>query len=170
MIRFFAVFLLVVSLLFTIELLPPAQNGFVLPFTSAITRASAWLIQLFDENVMAQGKLIWDQRTGFAVSVEAGCNGIEAGIILIAAVLAFPASWSQRALGIAVGLATMQALNLIRIVSLFYIGQWNRTVFEWAHLYIWQALIMLDVLLVFLLWMRWLSARKSAGANDCDLG
>jgi hypothetical protein len=27
-------------------------------------------------------------------------------------------------------------------------------VFEWAHLYVWQALIMLDVLVVWLLWVR----------------
>jgi len=27
-------------------------------------------------------------------------------------------------------------------------------VFEWAHLYVWQALIMLDVLVVWLIWVR----------------
>ena len=26
--------------------------------------------------------------------------------------------------------------------------------FEWAHLYVWQALIMLDVLVVWLVWVR----------------
>ena len=26
--------------------------------------------------------------------------------------------------------------------------------FEWAHLYVWQALIMLDVLVVWLIWVR----------------
>jgi len=96
-------------------------------------------------------------RTGFAVSIEAGCNGVEAGIILVAAILAFPSRWREKLIGIVVGLATIQALNLLRIISLFYIGQWNRTFFEWAHLYVWQTLIMLDVLIVFLLWLRWQS-------------
>jgi hypothetical protein len=27
-------------------------------------------------------------------------------------------------------------------------------VFEWAHQYVWQALIMLDVLIVWLIWVR----------------
>ena len=41
------------------------------------------------------------------------------------------------------------------IISLFYLGQWNMTAFvQWAHLYIWQALIMLDVLIVWLIWVR----------------
>ena len=48
----------------------------------------------------------------------------------------------------------MQGLNVVRVISLFYLGQWNRDVFEWAHLYVWQALIMLDVLIVWLLWVR----------------
>ena len=48
--------------------------------------------------------------------------------------------------GIVAGLAAVQALNVVRVVSLFYLGQWDTSAFEWAHLYLWQALIMLDVL------------------------
>ena len=35
--------------------------------------------------------------------------------------------------------------------------------FEWAHLYVWQALIMLDVLIVWLVWVRTLPAPRDAG-------
>jgi exosortase/archaeosortase family protein len=51
----------------------------------------------------------------------------------------------------------IQALNLVRIVSLFYLVQWSARAFEFAHLYLWQALIMLDVLLAWLLWLRWVT-------------
>ena len=44
----------------------------------------------------------------------------------------------------------------MRIISLFYLGQWNRTWFDWFHLYLWQALIVLDALVAFLVWLRWL--------------
>lgn len=166
MFRFILAFALIVTLLLIAELTQPVQNAFVLPFTSAITHISAWIMQAFDDQVRAQGKLIWDQASGFAVSIEAGCNGVEAGIVLVAAMLAFPASWRERAVGIAIGLLTVQALNLVRIISLFYLGQWNKTFFEWAHLYVWQALIMLDVLLVFLIWLRWISKqRREADAH-----
>ena len=43
-------------------------------------------------------------------------------------------------------------------------------VFEWAHLYVWQALIMLDVLVVWLVWVRTLPARgvdpRTAGGTS----
>ena len=50
------------------------------------------------------------------------------------------------------------------MISLFYLGQWNLDVFEWAHLYVWQALIMLDVLIVWLVWVRTLPADRIAPA------
>jgi len=168
MTRFFFVFLGLVLVLFTAELTPWAQEAVVIPFTTGIARLSASLMQLWDDEVASQGKIIWDSVSGFAVSIEAGCNGVEAGIVLTAAMLAFPATWKSKLLGITVGMVTVQMLNLARIVTLFYLGQWHRTAFEWAHLYIWQALIMLDVLVVFLLWLRWLSRRPSSTAAQAS--
>jgi exosortase H (IPTLxxWG-CTERM-specific) len=88
------------------------------------------------------------------VTILAGCNGIEAMIVLLAAIVAFPAPWKHKLIGLIVGVAAIQVLNLVRIVSLFYLGQWSPTAFEWAHLYVWQVLIMLDALIVFLVWLR----------------
>jgi exosortase H (IPTLxxWG-CTERM-specific) len=99
----------------------------------------------------------------FAVSIEAGCNGVEATIVLIAAMLAFPAPWKHKLVGLIAGIVAVQGLNIIRVISLFYLGQWNRDVFEWAHLYVWQALIMLDVLIVWLVWVRTLPRDSDSG-------
>jgi len=51
----------------------------------------------------------------------------------------------------------------VRVISLFYLGQWNMQAFEWAHLYVWQALIMLDVLVVWLVWVRLLPKADGHG-------
>ena len=98
--------------------------------------------------------MLQSASNGFAVSIEAGCNGVEATIVLVAAILAFPAPWKRKLAGLVIGIIAVQALNIVRVISLFYLGQWNFNIFEWAHLYVWQALIMLDVLVVWLLWVR----------------
>jgi len=154
MIRFFIAFLVLLATLFTLELTPWAQTHVVVPWTNLLAQASTALVTMFDPNVLAEGKVIRSATNGFAVSIEAGCNGVEATIVLLAAMLAFPASWRYRFVGLAIGFVAVQALNVVRIISLFYIGQWSYAVFEWAHLYVWQALIMLDVLVVWLLWVR----------------
>jgi len=43
---------------------------------------------------------------------------------------------------------------------LFYLLQWNPVWFEWVHLYFWQALIMLDGLIVYLFWVRMLPLKQ----------
>lgn len=154
MARFLAVFLAVLVGLFAAELSHPVQEAIVLPWTEALARISSGLVSAFDSQVVSHGKVLQSTRNGFAVSIEAGCNGIEASLILIASILAFPATWKQRAAGAAAGLVAIQVLNIVRLVSLFYLGQWSLRAFEWAHLYIWQALIMLDALVVWLLWVR----------------
>jgi exosortase H (IPTLxxWG-CTERM-specific) len=154
MVRFFLGFLSLQALLFGAELTPWAQSWFVTPWTNALAAISADLVQLFDPQVLAEGKVLESARNGFAVSIEAGCNGVEATIVLVAAILAFPARWERKLAGLAIGIVAVQALNVIRVISLFYLGQWSRDAFEFAHQYVWQALIMLDVLIVWLLWVR----------------
>ena len=154
MLRFLILFVVILVALFAAELTQPVQRAVVLPWTEALVHLSASLITLFDSHVAVFGKVLQSTRNGFAISIEPGCNGVEAAIILIAAMLAFPAPWKHRAIGILAGLFAVQALNVVRVISLFYIGQWSVNAFEWAHLYLWQALIMLDVLIVWLIWIR----------------
>ncbi|MHB1292564.1 MAG: exosortase H [Sulfuricella sp.] len=171
--RFFILFIVILVTLFAAELTQPVQSAVVLPWTAALVRICAALITLFDAHVVAYGKILQNTTNGFAVSIEAGCNGIEAAIVLIAAMLAFPAPWKHRVIGVLAGLSAVQVLNIVRVISLFYLGQWNMKAFEWAHLYLWQALIMLDVLIVWLVWIRMLPPPPASApppAPPADVG
>ena len=157
--RFAIVFGLVLGLLFTLEMLLPVQEHLIAPFAGILTSISAAIVLPFDSSVVSYGKVLQFQDSGFAVSIEAGCNGVEATIVLIAAVIAFPAGWQARLMGIGLGFLAVQAMNILRIISLFYLGNWNMTFFSWVHLYLWPALIMLDVLIVFIVYLRYLAGK-----------
>ncbi len=154
MLRFILTFVLLQLSFFGINMLGVVQQHVVLPWTGLLARACVTLVMLFDETAAAAGKVLWNTATGFGVSIEPGCNGIEACIVLFAAVLAFPSTWRHKLVGLLVGFLAVQGLNVVRVISLFYLGQWNTQVFNFAHEYLWQALIMLDVLIVWLLWVR----------------
>jgi exosortase H (IPTLxxWG-CTERM-specific) len=154
MLRFFIIFSVLLVGLFTLEILQPAEKYVILPFTSLIADISVWIVSAFDDNVLAAGNVIRDKASGFGVRIERGCNGLEAVIILFSAIFAFPAPLRSKLIGFVIGFFAIQLLNLVRIISLFYLGQWNFTVFEWFHLYLWQALIILDALVVWLVWLR----------------
>jgi exosortase H (IPTLxxWG-CTERM-specific) len=165
MIRFFVLFTVLLVGLFTLEILQPVEKYVILPFTSVIADVSVGIIQLFDDSVVATANVIRDEASGFGVRIERGCNGVEALIILFAAIFAFPAPFRNKLIGFAVGFFAIQALNLVRIISLFYLGQWNQTAFEWFHLYLWQALIILDALVVWLVWLRTLPQGRAQGSQ-----
>ena len=156
------VFVSVLLLLFILELLGPVQTGVIQPFTAAVAKASALVLQTFDSTVQAQGIVLRNATTGVAVSIAPGCNGVEAMIVVMAAIVATPAGWKQKAIGIGLGFVAIQTLNVVRIISLFYLLQWNPVWFEWTHLYLWQALIMLDGLIVYLFWVRMLPLEPPA--------
>lgn len=166
MTRFIVVFVLVLLALFTLEMLTPVQEQVIVPFTGLLASLSASLIVPFDSSVIAYGKILQFGDSGFAVSIEAGCNGVEATIVLIAAVIAFPGSWRARLIAIGLGFLAVQAMNIVRIISLFYLGDWNLDIFSWVHLYLWPVLIMLDVLIVFIVYLRYLSNRSEAQAAN----
>ncbi len=165
MTRFIVVFLVLLGGLFTLEVLQPVERWVIDPFTSGIARICVWIVSIFDNDAVSFGKVIQSTRNGFAVSIERGCNGIEALIILFAALFAFPSTFRQKWIGFSLGFVAIQALNLVRIISLFYIGQWSHTWFEWFHLYLWQALIIIDALVVWLIWLRWIAREDRSGRS-----
>lgn len=163
--RFALIFTALLIGLFTLELLDPVQAAVIQPFTGWLADISAAIMMPLDEHVRASGRVIRHTETGFAVSIEAGCNGVEAAIVLIAGVLAFPAKPGRKLVAIALGFLAIQVMNILRIITLFYLGQWNLDLFTFTHLYLWPVLIMLDVLVVFILYLRYLTREERAAAS-----
>lgn len=173
MLRFLLIFITSLLVLFTLDVLTVVEVHFVDPFNALLATVSAKLIALFGGDAISQGKVIISIGTGLAVSIERVCNGIEAVIILVSAMIAFPARFTHKLIGIVIGTLAIQALNLVRIISLYYLHQWNSVWFEWFHSYIWQALIVLDALVMFLLWLRYLprpAAAPASGTPAADAG
>jgi exosortase H (IPTLxxWG-CTERM-specific) len=132
-------------------LLPPVQaiDG---RFSQALVGLSHRLIGICGGTAQVEGAIL-RAPGGFGVEMKDGCNGITVTILLCAAVLAFPAPWRVRGLGLVAGGLAIQILNIVRFISLFYLGQYSTTWFEFAHGYLWETLLMLDTLVVFWLWV-----------------
>lgn len=156
MVRFTLIFIALLLSLFLLNITETVRQAAIIPFTSGIASFCSWLVQLFDANVIAKNDQILNAVTGEGIHIVAGCNGVEALIIMFSAIMAFPSPWLYKLKGIVLGFVAIQGLNTVRIISLFYLLQWDKDWFEWFHLYLWQALIILDALVVWLIWLRYL--------------
>ena len=83
------------------------------------------------------------RSSSFGVNIENGCNGVETALLFGAAVLAFPASWPRRLVGLLVGFVAIQILNLFRVITLFWIGLHRPALFNSSHTVIWQSVVVL---------------------------
>lgn len=128
----------------------PMNDAFVEPFTAGVAKVGGFTARLFGEETRMVGTAIVSPR--FAVNVRTGCNGLETIYIYFAGVLAFPAPLRRKLLGLVGGFLAIQALNVVRIVSLFYIGVYFPKHFEDSHVVIWQALVILFGVALFLVW------------------
>lgn len=160
--RFLLVFIGIGLLLYGLVYLPPIRDSVIAPFTDGLTAAAGGLITRLGGQAWVQGNVL--AIPGFSVRILDLCNGVEATLLLWTAMLAFPAPWRHRLWGLLIGMLGVQALNLARIISLVYLGVWKPTWFYWVHWYVWDALILVDVLLIFLLWLRRLPAPMESRA------
>ncbi len=97
----------------------------------------------------------------FSVQVVKGCESIYPTVMLWAAIIAFPTRWKWKFAGIIGGAVVLFLLNIIRVVTMFYIGMYLSTIFDMVHIYAWQALFILITLSIFLLWAAYVSKKET---------
>ena len=148
--RFLIVFLITLTVSFTVVALQPVNDAVVNPYTGFIARMSGAVLRLLGEDITVSGCDLRSPR--FSVTIYNGCNGLITSLIFISAVLAFPTSWRARAIGAVGGLLAIQAINLVRIVSLFYIGVYFPQYFSQSHIFVWQSIVILAGVALWIVW------------------
>ena len=112
-------------------------------------------INLFGGSTTVSGTLIISDN--FVANVVAECTAIGPIILYIGAVVAYPASKRAKLAGVAAGAVVLTAVNLVRIISLFWIGEAYPEYLDVAHLLVWQSAIILLTIIMWLLWAGRLS-------------
>ena len=159
-ILFLVRFALLLLVLFAVIWLGPVDRHVIAPFTRWLARVSGVVLNLFGERVSVFGSVI--QGSGFAVDIKGGCNGVEAMLLLCAAIAAFDAPWRARILGLLAGSAALMAFNIVRIVSLYMIGERWRQLFETFHLAVWQTIMFAVAATIFAIWSGRFASRHVA--------
>ncbi|MCL6641718.1 MAG: exosortase H [Candidatus Bipolaricaulota bacterium] len=150
--RAWAVFAMMIALFTTLLLVLNLYTGFdawLNVVTAQMLAVALWLLG-------AEGKAVGTIVTSkvFSAEIITECTAIFPLMIFLAAVIAYPSRWKQKLWGIVLGVPAILFVNLIRLVSLFYIGYWFPSVFETAHLLVWQSLIIFFAVLFWLVWVE----------------
>lgn len=121
-------------------------------YLSGIARISAWVLNLSGSDVAVEGIRV--SNDAFAVRVAQGCDAIQVCTLLASAVIAFPLPLRSKLRGLVVGVAILQLLNLMRVVTLFWIGEHYKSVFKTAHEILWPGLLIVATIVIWIFWVR----------------
>lgn len=157
-IRFLVLFLSILGVSFTLIALRQVDHALVAPYTAAIARMSGFILRLFGEETVVSGCVVSSPR--FAVTIYNGCNGLITSLVLVSGILAFPARCSAKIIGVVSGLFAIQLINLVRIVSLFYVGVFFPEHFNDAHIFVWQSLVIVAGITLWIVWARFLAVPR----------
>lgn len=159
--RFVATYALVLSASFLVLALRPVNDRLVNPYTTLVAHEARLALNLFGEGATVSGQVLSSPR--FSVAIFNGCNGLEAILIFVSGVVAFPTSWRRKLVGILVGFAAIQVFNVVRVVSLFYVGALRPQWFSVSHVFVWQSLVIVFGVVLWLVWARRYAAEPANG-------
>lgn len=130
------------------------------PIFTGYAHISSSLLNILGEESIANGIEIISPF--FSLTIKEGCDAITPMILYSMAILAFPISFRLKWPGLIFGIVALFILNIIRILSLYYVGKYfSYDIFDFMHVDIWQILFLIITIFIWLVWMRWALIRKS---------
>ncbi|MFT3927727.1 MAG: archaeosortase/exosortase family protein [Myxococcales bacterium] len=114
-------------------------------------RLSGWLIGIFDPSVRVEGTSI---DGAYSLLIVKTCSALDLQALYAGAVLTFPARARFKALGLALGLAALNLLNLTRVALLYLVGAHSPARFDEVHEEWMPLLLVACTCGLFMLWLR----------------
>jgi archaeosortase B (VPXXXP-CTERM-specific) len=127
-----------------------ASDPFVSGLQMLLAQATNGLLRLLGQATTVVGTTV--QSSQFGISVVTACTGLFATGLFVVAVAAFPTRWRAKLAGVALGVVCIFAINLVRLVSLYFVGVHWPQILDAVHLLIWQSLL---IALAVALWSVW---------------
>jgi exosortase H (IPTLxxWG-CTERM-specific) len=131
--------------------------------TSVDSHISGFILNIFGQQTLVSGPVIGSSK--FSISIERGCDAVEAMALFSAALLSYPARWKDKLIGLLAGIVILFLLNLVRIVTLFLTGIYAPKLFQVMHIEIWEALFILFAVALWIFWIRW-TIKNTANVPD----
>jgi exosortase H (IPTLxxWG-CTERM-specific) len=161
--RFAALFLALAAGLTALASTGLARRAVHEPLSRAIAVATSWPLGLIGEASVRGHELSFD---GFRAVVVEACNGVLPIAIYSAAVLAFPSRWREKLVGVAIGVPAILLINVLRVASLMILGAHWPSLFERAHIFVWQTLVIALAMAVWIYWIEaWVQPDGAAAAR-----
>jgi exosortase/archaeosortase family protein len=161
--RFAAIFAVVGGGLLAIYSFPYAEHGiredWFSGYLAMYARLAGLVLHAFDPAVRVVGNDVIGRTS---LTVAKNCDAMDVTLLFVSALVAFPAPWPRRFAGIGAGVVVLTAVNVLRIISLYYVDLHWRSAFDVIHAEVWPLALVGLAVAAFLWWSRWAQATSNA--------
>ena len=148
----------VMGLFVVLEQAPEWQHLFG-ALNLALARATELVLLHMDMPVARHGTVLM-HPDGFSYRITYVCSGFRPAALIAATLLVVPASAWSRLLGLVLAVAGIEALNLLRLVHLYWTGVVDPEAFFMTHRVIWNIIAIVVVIAYLAAWLH------MTGRND----
>ena len=127
---------------------------------------SSVILNLLGQGTTASGSSV--TSSVFSIKVETGCDGIEPIALFATAVLVFPVAFNYKWPGVIAGSVFLAVMNLLRVISLFLVGVYIPSFFDFMHVEVWQVIFIILAIITWLIWIQWVM-RKQANLQTANV-
>lgn len=139
------------------------ESGAFRRYLEILAAISGAILAPLTDRVEVNGTLI--SGSLFSVEIAQGCDAYRICALLAAAMLSFPASWRERAIGLVVGLLSLNALNFVRICGLYFVGGLYYQEFRRAHVIYFPVFLIVMTVAIWITWVRWVARDAEHGGS-----
>lgn len=133
------------------------REAWFAPYARWNAAGTAWLFGPWVEGLRASASYL--MLEGASIVVKPGCDAYQASAVLLAGIVAFPATARQRLLGAALGLVVLSGLNLLRLGTILLVLQHRPELFDRMHVEVLPGVFVLTALGLWLGWILWVRPR-----------
>ena len=153
--------ILAISLLLSLGVYVGVIGGQWLEFVASLTaRWTSAGLGLLGIATQVDGTII--ASNSFAVDIVAECTAIGPLLLFIGAILAYPSKFTSKGAGVIAGIVLLTMINVVRIVSLFWIGSNFPQFLDVAHLLVWQSAMIIFAIVLWLFWAERIAIARRA--------
>ena len=126
------------------------SDGAMAEIQSFFAHTTAATLNLLGEKAAVDGNTVETER--FGISIVTACTGLFLTGLFATAVIVYPARSRSKLIGVGIGVCGIFAVNVVRLVTLYYVGAYLPGMLDTVHLLVWQSLLIAFAVALWLLW------------------
>jgi exosortase/archaeosortase family protein len=126
-------------------------------YLRAYAAVAGTALRWFEPTIAVHGQDIVGR---YSLRVVKTCDAMDVQLLFVSAVISWAARWPHKLLAVALGVTAIFVVNILRICSLYFVGVFSPSSFDFVHIDLWPVVLVITCVAGFLAFVSWVNASE----------